>query len=152
MITKIRTKYLLLFIVWMWALVAFGQDTTIVNNTTIIQDTTLTPAKFSFPTYRTEIYSIVPDDTLDVFDTPGLSVWKTSDSVTILHQFTFDPTGVELEHNKMTIIDVSYEYIATTYTIKDVDDNYVVSFWHDGSMVAYTFRNAYILITGNIAY
>lgn len=138
MTTKIKTKYLLVFIIWMWALVAFGQDTT---NT------------FSGrPTFHTEVFSITPDDTIRVFDTPGLTLWKTSDSVRILHQFIFDYTGTELAHHKMTVIDVSFEHNATTYTIKNIDGNYVVSFWGDGSQVVYTYRNKYCIITGNIAY
>ena len=145
--TKIKTNYLLVFIIWMCALIAYGQDTPTVpvyehDTTTSIYD----------GEFLTQLYQIHPYDTLNIYQTHGRIEWKTSDDATILHTFEYDMHGIELTHTKSTIIHVSHEHNAITYNILDIDDNYVVSFWLDGTMVVYTFQNLYVIVSGNIGY
>lgn len=45
----------------------------------------------------------------------------------------------------MSILNITHEYNTITYTIVDIDNNFYVTFWTDGSLVVYAYDLMYIL-------
>ena len=92
------------------------------------------------------------DSLLTTTTTDSYCVWSTNADSTTLYYGEYDSTQNVLHEFQFQIGGFSNEEITTTLYLEKDGTVFTATFWKDRDLVAYTFKDSFVLMSGEVKY
>jgi len=92
------------------------------------------------------------DSLLTTKTTDSYCVWSTNADSTTLYYGEYDSAQNVLHEHQFQIGGLSNEEITTTMYLEKDGTMFTATFWKDSDLVAYTFKDSFVLMSGEVKY